>query len=183
MFLARTWMGTRIEQSIRHEYDIRLTTYRNELERDKALALERLRSDLAEMQATQATAAWRQWQKVNASHTKSRLEAVALFWSEIVKLKSSIPEILHFTNVIVPEEYQLLVEREDFRERVTAATNSDLLFNVDEPANSKCPPLWRTPGLYACFFSNRQIIGRILNLFSEGLETGKLAPWMEEQEE
>ncbi len=179
IYLSKSVIGVRIEQSIRHEYDVKLAEFKANAEHRNQLAIERLRSDFVALQSTQTTAfkALSEGQRISHSRT---LDAISALWSEIVALKTNIPAVYVNMDILLENEYSMLLERDEQRELVSETVRLFFVNDVNEVAVQNAR-LFAGEELYAVFFSYRQILGRILIQLKNGLEQGSLECWYEER--
>ncbi len=161
IFLAKTWIGERIKQSIENEYRV---------------ALERLRADNAQYQAVQAVA-MSSMSATRHAAVERRLQSIERLWSAIMRLRAATPAAVTFADALVANEYG-----EFFKNWKLAAVLSDvsldrlveeikLLGDVEECG------LYVGETLYLLFFVYRAVVGRLVFLFEQGREKGELLPW------
>lgn len=175
VYFSKSYIGSRIEQSIRHEYEKKLTIFRTDAEHTNQLAVEKLRADFTALQATHATAFNALTDGQRILHTR-KLDAVAALWSELVDLRDKIPAVFSCLDFFVEGEYSTLVEREDYRELVAAAIQEHFVDCVNEVSLQNAR-LFGGESLYLVVFSYRQILGRILYQLEIGYERRTLDAW------
>ena len=166
VFLFRTWIASKIQQSIKHSFDLSLEQFKGEIELNTA--------QYVSMQSA-GNAAMVEGQRVAAER---RIKAAERLWKEFNRLQTELSEIatlLDFYRVSENQSFStnplLPTYIENFDIRQIFTSSNDL---------SKARP-YVGESLYATVFSYRIILGRIVVLTRQGLKVGQIPIWYEDK--
>ncbi len=167
MFLLRTWIGSKIKQSVKHSFDLSLEQFKGEIERNTA--------QYVSMQSA-ANAAMVEGQRVAAER---RIRAAEQLWNEYNRIQTELGAIVTLMDLFKPSEYKCLstdprissyIESFDMTEFLTRSKDLQIV----RPFVGE--------GLYALVFSYRTILGRIVVLIQEGVKGGNIPTWYEDRQ-
>lgn len=104
IWLARTWIGERIQASIRYEYDQRLAALNAELRRQGDVQLATLKAEI-DKQTEKLRIASISFSDVQKAAISRKLDAVDALWSGILVAREMIPPIMAFIDILTVDEY------------------------------------------------------------------------------
>jgi hypothetical protein len=177
VFLARNWISQRIKSAIEHEYAVKLEAYTAQLKSEHELALEKLKTNNAQVQAIQTTAT-ASFAASHAASQEKRLQALETVWAAALQLRTGAPSILTLLDVLLPEEYDELLTNQKLKPELDKLTEDCLmpvsgaeLLAVDKAR------LYAGEYLFALFSAYLAITGRIAFKLLDGRRKGKIDDW------
>jgi hypothetical protein len=178
IFLARAWISERLQQSIRHEYNLLLAQYKHQLKSEHELMLERMRASNAQSQMIQATATASFAEGHRAAHER-RLEAIATLWEETLRVRKVTPAVINFIDLFDSGSQTELLATGPMRELVQSVTVEKLAkdFLHTGPDVERVRPFVGELA-YSLFFAYRAIPARIISILKRSLQKGGTADWM-----
>lgn len=115
VWLARTWIGERLQASIRHEYDQRLAALNAELRSNGDANLASLKAEI-DRQSEQLRIASSSFNEVQKAAIARKLDAVDVLWTGILAAREVIPPIMSFIDILTVDEYVAAKDAPTFRE-------------------------------------------------------------------
>lgn len=117
VWLSRSWIAERLRQSIKHEYDLRLSTLNSQMSAEaekNALMLkatfekesERLRFANASIAETQRAAVSR------------KLDAIETLWEAVIEARKNVPAVMGFIDILTVDEYKSSKDHPHFKQLV-----------------------------------------------------------------
>ena len=161
VYLLRVWIGERIRQSVAHDFNLDLESYKNEISQ--------LSAQLNAVQST-ANAATVEGQRVAAEW---RIDAANKLWASVLKVRNEAPTIITVLDIMRPSEYQRLITDSKFRGLVEEL---ERFVNLPRPDVEQVRPFLGEP-LYSLFFMYRAVNGRIALMLESGIKNKQVAPW------
>jgi len=180
VLVFRSYLLDKIKASIQHDYDLKLESHRNALNRDAAAQLEHLRQSNSQQMAVQ-NAAFATFQASHGAAFERRLSAVDAVWAGFLDVTEKIPPALTWLDVFVEKEYPQILTKA----RVESVVR-DLSDNCDKQLLALSQTGSRhlessrpfvDPRLYALFYVHRAILGRIILVTKEGYAKGSIPYW------
>lgn len=114
VWLARAWIGERLQASIRYEYDQRLAALNAELRGRSDSQLASLKAEI-DRQAEKLRIASSSFTEVQKAAIARKLDAVDTLWSGILAAREAIPPIMGFIDMMTVDEYVAANEHPTFR--------------------------------------------------------------------
>lgn len=133
VWMSKEWLSARLRTSIQHEYDQKLESLKAQLKAQNDVALVELRAAL-ERQASLLAAAHASFAEGQKAAMERKLQAVDGLWKRVLHLRSGLPPILGFIDVLTVDEYKTIKDHKTFRtlsegwsmERVTQLIDKDV---------------------------------------------------------
>ena len=164
VFLLRTWLGERIRQSIKHDFDLGLEKYKGEIEK--------ITAQYNSLQSA-ANASLIEGQRVSAEW---RMKSADTMWREVMRVKEETSTALTMLDILRPDEYQLFMTRSGFKAVVPKFEDLQLLATPDlEQAR---PFLGEK--LYAMAIIYKAVLGRIWYLLQRDATSGHISAWFQD---
>lgn len=104
IWLFRGWITERLKNSIKHEYDLKLSTLNSELSIKVNAQAEQLKAEI-EKEADNirfATSTIGESQKITI---KRKMEGIDALWSAVLACRKNIPPVMGFLDILTEEEY------------------------------------------------------------------------------
>lgn len=133
IWLSKEWISIRLRTSIQHEYDQKLESLKAQLQAQNDVALVELRAAL-ERQASLLATAHASFSEGQKAAMERKLQAVDELWRRILHLRSTLPPILGFIDLLTVDEYGRIKDHQTFRtlsegwsmERITTLVDRDV---------------------------------------------------------
>ena len=167
VFLFRTWITSKIKQSIKHSFDLSLEQFKGELELNTAQHVS--------MQAA-ANAAMVESQRVVAER---RIRAAERLWKEFNRIQTELGGIATLMDLYHPSEYQGFSTNPSIRKYIE---NFDMTQFLTSSNDLRKVRPYVGESLYAIVFSYRIILGRIVVLIQQGLKAEHIPIWYEDKQ-
>ena len=167
VFLFRTWIASKIQQSIKHSFDLSLEQFKGEIELNTA--------QYVSMQSA-ANAAMVEGQRVAAER---RIKAAERLWKEFNRIQTELGGIATLMDLYRPSEYQSFSTSPHIR---TYIENFDMTQFLTSSNDLRKVRPYVGESLYATVFSYRTILGRIVVLIQQGLKEGHIPIWYEDKQ-
>jgi hypothetical protein len=178
VFLARAWISERLQQSIRHEYNLLLEQYKHQLTAEHELALERLRTANAQNQMIQATAAASFAEGHRAAHER-RLSAVTALWDETLRVRKITPAFINVLDMFDMESRGELLATDSFSSLVNSVTVESLAKDfIHTGSDVERARPFVGEYVYSLFYAYRAIPARIVLITQRSIGKEKPADWM-----
>jgi len=134
IWLTKSWISTRLKNSIQHEYEQKLESYKATLKAEHEIALAELKADLEKGTALHIAShtSFSQGQK---AAMERKLIAVDKLWESILSLRNSSPAILTFVDLLTPIEFKSITSNKEFNELLSELSPEkiiELMKNIEE---------------------------------------------------
>jgi hypothetical protein len=104
VWLARTWIGERLQASIKHEYDQRLAALNAELRSRGDAHLATLKAEI-DRQSEKLRITSLSFTEVQKAAIARKLDAIDVLWAGILSAREAIPPIMNFIDILTVDEY------------------------------------------------------------------------------
>ncbi|MFM2589696.1 hypothetical protein [Vibrio sp. TBV020] len=163
-FLLKTWFKTRLENSIKHEYDKKLYKHKSQIEQSIGVA--------NFIHATNIN-------RTQVSYEKS-IEAIDKLWCGLLEINSTKPLLLTYADLLVDEEFGVDFGTCDVK-HFPEIFDSDITKMMADSFELEKHRLYCGEHLWSIFFMYRQLIGRVSVLIKKGREQGNVPHWWKDQ--
>jgi hypothetical protein len=177
IWLTREWISARLKGSIQHEYDQKLEAYKAQLKAENEVAILDLKTTI-EREAALHAAARASFSEGQKAAMERKLSAVDRLWGKVLYLRSILPPILTFIDVLTVDEYRGAKDDPTFQE-LSGKLSIEEITNMVENVNSQIENVRPYVGEYmwAIFFSYQAIMLRILVLLHLGRDDAAKIEW------
>lgn len=170
-YVARTWIGERLKQSVRHEYRSDLEAYKHELRK--------LETQIEAVQAT-ATSALTEGQRVTAEW---RIKAVNDLWIEMLRLRRGTPHLVFYVDIMQPSQYPQLWTNPKITNVASYVEDQvKALVGGSSEGDIEYVRPFLGEEIFAKFFAYRAIFGRVAYVLKDGVESRSLDRWFRDKE-
>ncbi len=114
VWLARTWIGERLQASIKYEYDQRLAALNSELRIRADSQLAALKAEV-DRQADKLRIASSSFSEVQKAAISRKLDAVDALWEGILAARAAVPPIMGFIDILTVDEYSAAKDHPTFQ--------------------------------------------------------------------
>lgn len=172
--VGRHWLSTKIEQSIKHRYDVSMEEFKSA----NGARLEELKSQLARHN-TSLELAQRTLSSFSAPFHQKKIDSIVAYWDFILKIGNRMPPAVLSADLFLPSEY-------------AKAISDGILSEIDRDAGVRVmeddpnTPIERIRPfigeyLWGLLFAYRALLGRLCYLYYVGLKARELKPWFEDK--
>lgn len=174
IWLSKEWISTRLRAGIQHEYDQKLESLKAQLKAQSDVSLVTLRADL-ERQANLLATAHSSFAEGQKAAMERKLHAVDTLWARVLALRSSLPPILGFIDILTVDEYQGIKNHATFLALSESWSMEKVTTLVDKNVELVRPYVGEYP--WAVFFSYQAVMLRIVFLLHEGRTDSSKLEW------
>lgn len=180
VFLLRNWLAERLRQGIQHEYDEKLEHLKATLVAENALLLERAKADLSRDASVLAVAHRSLGESAAMAHQR-RLDGVSELWKAMLNVRNNSPAILTFLDVLLPDEYANLHERQfkTIDPDVPPSTLQEMAGATAKTIEQVRP--FVGDYLWLLFYVYQAIHIRIVFLYMNSRASGIYKPWYQDE--
>jgi hypothetical protein len=175
IWLSKEWISVRLKASIQHEYDQKLGSLKAQLQAKNEVALVELRAAL-ERQANLLAAAHSSFAEGQKAAMERKLQAVDVLWSRVLNLRSHLPPILGFIDVLTVDEYRGIKNHRTFPTLSDGWSMEKITQLVDDKDVERVRP-YIGEYTWAVFYSYQAVMLRILYLLHEGRDDAEKLDW------
>ena len=174
LWLVREWVSTRLKGSIQHEYNQKLETYKAEVKTEHDLAILDIKMAVAREEAFHSAshASFAEGQKAAMGR---KLAAIDRLWSAVLHLRSSMPPVLGFMNILTVDEYRGAKEHPTFQSLTGDLSDEKITNFFTEDIEEVRPYVGEY--LWMVFYCYRAILLRILFLLNLGSTDTEKMEW------
>jgi hypothetical protein len=163
-FLLKSWFETRLKNSIKHEYDLKLASLKSDIDKESKLV-----SALHDSYS----------QKNHIGH-EYILKAINSLWTGMVALKDRKPGMLTVVDVLVEKEFGKGLGQMKIK-TFSDITDEEISRLMSEDINRRSEDrLYTGEYLWSIFFAYRQLIARISIVIKKGREAKDVPIWWED---
>lgn len=160
VFLAKTWIGSKIERGITHRY---------------AEKLESFKAEIAKQAATVSMAHKSLQEHASAFHSR-RLEALTKLWTDFLQVERNTPAmVISRIDVLTPAEWKSNIAQI----KKEAPKSTETLTMVADVAENGRPYVGEA--IWNYFFSYRALMVRVCWIVETGADDGEIKPWWEDK--
>lgn len=166
-WLLRRWIIERLGSGIKHEYDLKLETFKARLEEQREFSLAELRTNTDRQSAIMAMAhsAFIAGQGAAMNRT---LDAIDRLWNQVLYFRSGFAGMMTLLDILVPNEYAGLQDHKNFQKYLDEISiKNQLKFFRESDEKIEVVRPYVGEYLWALFFSYRAINLRIIYLVRE----------------
>lgn len=117
IFLTRNWISERLRQSIKHEYDLKLTHLNNELKAESEKNALLLRNSI-EKEAEKVRLANASISQTQSYSIERKLSATETLWEGVLATRKNIPVVMGFIDILTEDEYSSMKDHRNFQAMV-----------------------------------------------------------------
>src|SRR5258708_20412260 len=174
MFAAKTWIGERIKQSIQHEYDVKLSSLKHELQAAHDVALEKFKRE-AERDQTTRTISSNAFSSVHLATHERRIIAIERLWKLLLRVREVSPTFLTLIDLsTAEEEKRLLTKKTDYLELINEFDPSAEVGKLRELSfDAEIERIFVDQQLWALFFAYRALLFRIPIALTKSIQKGE----------
>lgn len=174
IWLSKEWISVRLRTSIQHEYDQKLESLKAQLKAENDVALVELRAAL-ERQAGLLATAHASFSEGQKAAMERKLQAVDALWKRIIHLRSNLPPILGFIDVLTVDEYAGIKEDKTFRRLSDGWSMERASTLIDSEVEQVRPYVGEYT--WAVFYSYQAVMLRIVFLLHLGRDDAAKLEW------
>ena len=174
LWLVKEWLSTRLKGSIQHEYNQKLETYKADVKTEHDLAILDIKMAVAR-EAAFHSAAHASFAEGQKAAMERKLTALDRLWSGVLHLRSSLPPVLTFMDVLTVDEYRRAKEHPTFQS-LTDDLSVEKITNFITQGIEEARP-YVGEYLWVVFFCYQAILLRILFLLNLGRTDAEKMEW------
>lgn len=177
VFLIRSWISERIQQSIRHEYDQKLAylnaALKSEHEKSSLLLKSSIEQEAEKLRF--ATASVSQTQQVAIER---RLSALETLWEGVLETRKNVPAVMGFIDILTIDEYVSMKDHPHFKMLVGEISHEKLgAMHTDNVGSRERVRPYVGEYTWALVSTYQAIILRIALLVQMGQDDEKKLNW------
>lgn len=181
VWLARNWIGERLRQSIKHEYDQKLVALNAELQA-RSDTQQALLGASIEREADRlrfATGAIGESHKITIGR---KLHAVDLVWGTVLKARENIPGAMTLLDVMTVDEYNEARDHPDFKTMIgdLSVEKMAAMFKDDLGTIERARP-YVGEYLWSLFFVYQALVVRVALVIHWSAESEKRLNWYQDE--
>ncbi|SHG95842.1 hypothetical protein SAMN04488068_1982 [Hydrocarboniphaga daqingensis] len=177
VFLSRTWLSERIQQSIRHEYSEKLAHLNAQLraESEKNVLLLKTSVEAEAERLRFATSTIGHSQRIAI---EKRLAALDTLWDGVLATRQNIPTVMTFIDILTVDEYVTMKDHPNFKAMVGELSPEKMaaMFNDNVGSRERIRP-YVGEYTWALVTTYQAVILRIAFLVQMGREDTKKLNW------
>lgn len=104
IWLARNWVSERLKNSIKHEYDLKLSAANNELKTQAYVQAAQLKASI-EKEAEKIRFATSSIGESQKAAIARKLDGIDALWSGVLKARENVPVVMSFIDILTVDEY------------------------------------------------------------------------------
>lgn len=174
IWLSREWISARLKGSIQHEYDQKLELHKAQLKAEHEVAILNIKTSL-EREATLHTVAHASFAAGQKASMERKLNAVDRLWSHVVKLRTTLPPILTFIDILTIDEYRAAKDHPQFQALSGDISDQKIVSFVDTFIEHIRPYVGEY--IWALYFCYQAIFLRLLMLLHLGRDDASKLDW------
>jgi hypothetical protein len=177
IWLTRNWIGERLKNGIKHEYDIKLSALNNELRIQANAQAAQLKASI-EREAEKirfATSSVGESQKAAISR---KLESIDTLWSGILFARENVPPVMGFIDILSADEYLSMGDHPQFKQMVGEFSPEKLtkMFKDNVGSLERIRP-YVGEYLWAIFSTYQALVTRVVMLIQMGEKDPNKLNW------
>jgi hypothetical protein len=177
IWLARNWISERLKNSIKHEYDLKLSTVNAELRMQADLQTAQLKASI-EKEAEKIRFATSSIGESQKAAIARKLDAIDALWTGVLSARENVPVVMGFIDILSVEEYMTMGDHPHFRQMVGELSPEKLakMFKDNIGSLERVRP-YVGEYLWAIFSTYQALITRIVLLIQMGDKDPKKLNW------
>lgn len=177
IWLARNWISERLKNSIKHEYDLKLSTVNAELRMQADLQTAQLKASI-EKEAEKIRFATSSIGESQKAAIARKLDAIDALWSGVLSARENVPVVMGFIDILTVEEYMDMGDHPQFKQMVGELSPEKLakMFKDNVGSLERVRP-YVGEYLWAVFSTYQALITRIALLIQMGDKDPKKLNW------
>ncbi|MDP2279388.1 MAG: hypothetical protein Q8K51_14320 [Nitrospirota bacterium] len=117
IWLARNWIGERLRNSIKHEYDLKLSALNNELRTQADAQAAQLKASI-EREAEKIRFATSSIGESQKAAITRKLDGIDTLWTGVLSARENVPAIMSFIDILTVDQYLSMGDHSDFKQLV-----------------------------------------------------------------
>lgn len=117
IWLARSWIGERLKNSIKHEYDLRLSALNNELKSQAEAQAAKLKASI-EREAEKIRFATSSIGESQKAVIARKLDGIDTLWTGVLSARETVPVVMSFIDILTEDQYISIADHCDFKQLV-----------------------------------------------------------------
>jgi hypothetical protein len=174
MFLSREWISARLKGSIDHEYSQKLEIHKAQLKAEYDLSILNIKTAL-EREVGLHSVAHASFAAGQRASMERKLDAIEKLWAHVVKLRTTLPPILAFIDVLTVDEYRGAKHHPAFQAMVGDLNEQKIGSFVDSSIEHTRPYVGEF--MWAVYFCYQAIFLRLLMLLHLGRNDASKLDW------
>lgn len=177
IWLARNWIGERLRNSIKHEYDLKLSALNNELRIQANAQATQLKASI-ESEAEKirfATSSIGESQKVTISR---KLDSIETLWAGVLSARENVPIVMGFIDILSVDEYLSMGDHPQFKQMVGEFSPEKLTkIFIDNIGSLERIRPYVGEYLWAIYSTYQALVTRVVMLIQKGEKNPQKLNW------
>lgn len=177
IWFARNWIGERLKNSIKHEYDLKLSALNNELRIQANAQATQLKASI-EREAEKirfATTSIGESQKAAISR---KLDSIETLWFGVLSARENVPPVMGFIDILSVDEYLSMGDHPQFKQMVGEFSPEKLTkIFIDNIGSLERIRPYVGEYLWAVYSTYQALVTRVVMLIQMGEKDPKKLNW------
>lgn len=117
IWLSRNWIGERLKNSIKYEYDLKLSAVNNELKTQADIQAAQLKASI-EKEAEKIRFATSSIGESQKAAIIRKLDGIDVLWSGVLKIRENVPVVMSFIDILPEDTYLSMADAPQFKQMV-----------------------------------------------------------------
>ena len=117
IWLGRSWISERLKNSIKHEYDLKLSVTNYELKSQADTQTAQLKASI-EKEAEKIRFATSSVGESQKAVITRKLEAIDTLWIGVLSIRENVPVVMGFIDILTVDQYLSMGDHPDFKQMV-----------------------------------------------------------------
>lgn len=177
VWLARDWIGERLKNSIKHEYDSRLAAINSELKIKADSQIEMFKATIGR-EADKIRFATSAVGEGNKAVVARKLDAVEALWKGALSARQNVPLVMGFIDILSVEDYMSMADNPDFKKLVGELSKEKIseMYRDNSGSIERFRP-YVGEYLWAIFSANQAFVTRVVLLMQMGAKDPDKLNW------